>query len=615
MAMISDKLNKIITAVFGKDVRQALHDGLDAVNKETEETSARQQQLEGTFDQLIINAGNSNAEIVAGRVKQDGTSYETIGKRLDASDSQLEDITNEKGSDILLGSELVDSNGWISDGWTGNFTLGFTHIIGQANTLKRNIGIAGNKYIVEFDVESPTNTGSPDKSVAFTVSIGNSPKFATYRKTGNQHFRFGITALENGILEFVPCHPSSLGTSGSSADTQFDGTIKNISVKEILQGSQTSIVIKKENNVVSENRQTNTDLYNTFLGLGCGKFNDTGDGNTGLGFEALNDNTGGFWNTAIGRQALRENTMGSRNIGIGVYALRDMVSGNRNIGIGTFALEKNTDGRNNIAIGADAMQYGATGENNIAIGLASLGATSGRNSIAIGLMAGADTLSVESLIAIGNYTCRNTTGYSNIGIGEYALTSLTSNAENTAIGYNAMMYQTGGRNIALGSNAGRGIDGLSAGHNNIFIGRNAGYKCQSGDNTIIGFSAGASLTVGAANILIGLNTGATTLVTGSNNILIGNNIDTITSSTSDFFNIGNYIFGTKSRICIGGTVRTPRAYLHLPSSDGTVNSAPLRIDVGTLLSNAENDCLEYDGTNLYFTCSDGIRKKISLISV
>ena len=36
MAIISDKLNKILSAVFGKDVRQALHDGLDAINKETD---------------------------------------------------------------------------------------------------------------------------------------------------------------------------------------------------------------------------------------------------------------------------------------------------------------------------------------------------------------------------------------------------------------------------------------------------------------------------------------------------------------------------------------------------------------------------------------------------
>lgn len=94
MAMISDKLNKILSAVFGKDVRQALYDGLDAINKETENTTKRQTFLEKVFEQLTINAGNSNAEIVAGRVRADGTAYETIGKRLDSNDTQLAENTN-----------------------------------------------------------------------------------------------------------------------------------------------------------------------------------------------------------------------------------------------------------------------------------------------------------------------------------------------------------------------------------------------------------------------------------------------------------------------------------------------------------------------------------------
>lgn len=95
MAIISDKLNKILSAVFGKDIRQALHDGLDAINKETENTTSRQQVLEETFDQLTINAGNSNAEIVAARVKNDGTSFDTVGKRLNYFDEQLDTNMNE----------------------------------------------------------------------------------------------------------------------------------------------------------------------------------------------------------------------------------------------------------------------------------------------------------------------------------------------------------------------------------------------------------------------------------------------------------------------------------------------------------------------------------------
>ena len=89
MANIKNELNNIKSALYGKDVRGSIHDGIDAINKEVENTTGRQVDLENTFDQLVINAGNSNAEIVEARVKNDGTSYSKLGDRLDAVDSQL----------------------------------------------------------------------------------------------------------------------------------------------------------------------------------------------------------------------------------------------------------------------------------------------------------------------------------------------------------------------------------------------------------------------------------------------------------------------------------------------------------------------------------------------
>ena len=94
MANIQNELNNIKNATFGKEVRGSIHDGIDAINKEVESTTGKQVDLESTFDQLVINAGNSNAEIVDARVKADGTSYTKLGDRLDAVDSQLEHIEN-----------------------------------------------------------------------------------------------------------------------------------------------------------------------------------------------------------------------------------------------------------------------------------------------------------------------------------------------------------------------------------------------------------------------------------------------------------------------------------------------------------------------------------------
>lgn len=96
MANIKKHLDNIKGALYGKDVRSSIHDGIDAINKEVENTTGKQVDLESTFDQLVINAGNSNAEIVDARVKADGTSYSKLGDRLDSFDSQLEHITNKK---------------------------------------------------------------------------------------------------------------------------------------------------------------------------------------------------------------------------------------------------------------------------------------------------------------------------------------------------------------------------------------------------------------------------------------------------------------------------------------------------------------------------------------
>lgn len=95
MANIKNHLNNIKNALFGQEVRGSIHDGIDAINKEVESTTGRQVDLEKTFDQLVINAGNSNAEIVDARVKSDGTSYSKLGDRLNEVDSQLEQNMNK----------------------------------------------------------------------------------------------------------------------------------------------------------------------------------------------------------------------------------------------------------------------------------------------------------------------------------------------------------------------------------------------------------------------------------------------------------------------------------------------------------------------------------------
>lgn len=106
MATISSLMNLIRTAIYGKDVREAIADGIEAINTEVEDTTERQDDLEATFGNLIINAGNSNAELVAARHDNiNNINHNTLGARMDAVSSSLADITSKLISDFLKAYE------------------------------------------------------------------------------------------------------------------------------------------------------------------------------------------------------------------------------------------------------------------------------------------------------------------------------------------------------------------------------------------------------------------------------------------------------------------------------------------------------------------------------
>ena len=112
MAIISDKLNKILSAVFGKDVRQALHDGLDAINKETESTTSRQDYLDRKYDEQIKNMtlqDPSSAEIVDMRVAANGKTFEKAGDRLNYFDEQLDNMDKKKMEYPILENEYINN--------------------------------------------------------------------------------------------------------------------------------------------------------------------------------------------------------------------------------------------------------------------------------------------------------------------------------------------------------------------------------------------------------------------------------------------------------------------------------------------------------------------------
>ena len=148
MANIKKHLDNIKGALFGKEVRSSIHDGIDAINKEVESTTNRQEHLEGTFDQLIINSGNSNAEIVDARVGENGKSYAKLGDRLDEVDSQLEHIKNKTEINVKDFGAIGGIENNIND------TEAFLRCFEYANEYHKNVIIPSGDYYLNDTITS-----------------------------------------------------------------------------------------------------------------------------------------------------------------------------------------------------------------------------------------------------------------------------------------------------------------------------------------------------------------------------------------------------------------------------------------------------------------------------
>ena len=231
MANIKEKIDNIRQAIFGKDVRESLASGLEEVNGESERTSEKQKKLETTFNDLIINAGNSNAEIVAAR-----KGHETVGERLDNFDSQLDTIetkteTNEAG--IAAVNQRVNSLTALPQGSTkGDAELidGRNDSIGIAHyNIGENIRTFQNMFYNNEDLKISvgeweqgligTNYGTDNDSTKFArikgfmkvpvgitlnfnvvASNGNTPKLTLYYYDNDNTFIKSLS-VENKEIE------------------------------------------------------------------------------------------------------------------------------------------------------------------------------------------------------------------------------------------------------------------------------------------------------------------------------------------------------------------------------------------------------------------------------
>lgn len=497
-----------------------------------------------------------------------------------------------------LGPERLNMTGWTSVGWVGDFTNGFTNGTGNVLPLVNSIGaLAGKLYQVVLTVEDSDLLNSGFK---FKVTIGNSAPFEMYQAVGSPIiYSKGIQAVENGDLQIIP-----------TAD--FTGTVKNISVKEVVGIIDPTFVVKDSlGQNVLESRPTKVDQHNLYFGKGTGEHNTSGEMNTAIGHGSMENNLSGFWNIAMGYQSLHKNINGSRNIALGRWSLFENISGARNVAIGSYSLHRLTTGNYNIGIGADSAWYTTTGSYNIAIGTVSLDKnTSGSYNTAIGYNALRDNETTSFNVGIGHHALRLAKQNNNTAIGAYALALNVSGAGLTAVGYQALNKSTGSNNTAVGQQV---LMNLESGTGNTAIGRTTLLGLANGSsNTVIGQDSLRNLTTGQKNTVLGQGAGLA-LTTGDNNILIGQNVNTPSATTNNYMSLGDALFGDLVNLRIGIGVNAPLAKLHIGAGSSTV--APIRINAGTLLTTPANHSIEYDGAFLYLTSSTGIRRKFAMEAV
>jgi parallel beta-helix repeat protein len=389
----------------------------------------------------------------------------------------------------------------------------------------------GTGWTISGGVASKTAGTSSDLEQDVSVSIYTMYKitFDYTRTAGTLQVELGGTTHDttfgsgDGSKE-IYIYTSGTGNFKFKADDSWAGTIDNASVEEIIVSDVNTAFRDSNSTLKQELRIAGTG--NLFFGYSSGRYNTTGNYNTGLGYHALFSNTTGDENTALGAYALFSNITGGGNTGLGYYVLYYNTTGYKNTALGSYTLRSNTTGYENTALGNRALYFNTTGYENTALGAYALYSnTTGAHNTGLG----------------SNVLYKNTTGNYNTGLGDSVLHSNTTGNFNIGVGRDALYYTTSSsNNTAVGYRAGYGVNGQSTFQGAVIFGTRAGYALTTGDNnTLIGYYAGDSIT------------------TGSGNIIIGFNQDTPVSTTSNFLNIGGTIYGDLSTDKVGIGTTTP----------------------------------------------------------
>ena len=166
MANIVNYLKNIKNAIYGKDVRGSIHDAIDAINNESVDRLAKQDEkivqnttrqdlLENKYDEQIKNIASSepqNAEIVDARL-----GFETLGSVIKQKVYHFENVEKMKNCLTLLPGDVCETLGYYeeNDGGRAKYVI---RLKGNANFEESEENIfVGNTLVAEKITKNKEN--------------------------------------------------------------------------------------------------------------------------------------------------------------------------------------------------------------------------------------------------------------------------------------------------------------------------------------------------------------------------------------------------------------------------------------------------------------------------
>ena len=246
MGVIADKIRR---AIFGGEVRDSIADGIEVV-----------EQLREDYDNQVINAGNSNAEIVDARGGQT-----KLKDRLDNFDEQLDTIENKKlDKDGIV--TMVNMGQDVKEAITGgSVAVVGKGAIGKENVLQKAIEINHTNFLKQGEINLCYYTNFElNKAVAPTN--GGTFELSGYKTSDYIAIESATNYASNECLNVAFYDANKTYISGLQGGTWSNPFVTPTNAKylKISYTSSTSPILNKGSKLYSECEIeiTNTKLDN-----------------------------------------------------------------------------------------------------------------------------------------------------------------------------------------------------------------------------------------------------------------------------------------------------------------------------------------------------------------